>query len=1465
MPSANTNTAISILVESQLPSFVRDDNPLFASFLEAYFEYLEQKVPGQIDTGATGKGRVIERLKNLQNYRTLESTLSDFKSQLYSQFLQLFPTSSNSSFTATGNAVDFDKILPKIKDFYRARGTEKSYKFVIRALTGGDAGNDTTLYYPKDNILRASDGKWFIQKSIRVKDTKLDGVIDSTPSTFEKFTKKKIKGVSSNTTAIVERVEQFYELGTLVNEIFLSSISNTFIGGETVRTNTTNSTGHTVDLRANIFSGIITSISIGSAGQGYKVGDPVVISGGGGSGATASVSEVSTGNISRIQVLSGGSGYRSDVSASPDPGDNLLFSGGGGTGAVAEIFSVQANSYFHPNSYNIIAHSNTLAFIAGANWRAAQTIWSTVTTSNLALNSINSLATVFAYKNTGPAVTVSVTSGGQNYTALPSISVVANTSVSSLGILGSLLIKNAGSGYSVGNILRFDAPFGCWGTGANAVVASVNALGSITRVEYRSFVGGDANSVLGGTGYENGFLPTITVLGSGTGANIVVDSVLGSGATFGPDTGTIGAIRSISLLSGGQNYTSAPTIDLSKSGDGTATANAAVIQGTFTYPGYFLNQDGFPSSFNFLQDRDYYQNYSYVLRAAKTSFSSWIQSILNLVHPSGLKVFGEYLIINDSQAKSQYPNSNSITGSFGYDTIRFGSASPVSNAIYFPGNSFIWATDGFGDGAGGSANSWATLGSFWFKLDEDAPALINVGGPEMTIFEVANSHPYYNPAQRIFIGRAKDPVGVNYIPWSSNIEKQSSNTWVATNLKVDKDVLRIPLKDSEGNTYMMPMDRMKANTFAIRNQLLWSDQFQQLPWTVVNATIAADVVSNPYASLVDGDKLRETASSGQHKVVQDDLSIYKAGVPYTFSVFVNAVERNWCALYLENKTLGSSPFAVDTQYAFFDLNTLSVGAKAPASLTAQIVDIGSGWRRISITQTSSTTGLAKVSIVLANGNGADVYLGTLNSGINIWGAQFEQDGVPGHTGFLINPYSATTSVSYFGQYYLRHYFEGSSPNPSPANTLYGTGNKQVTYSFYAKAGTSSNNRIIAARVLTWPAPVSLANTTYYCNTTNGQIWQAVSSVQPGGYTFANSSNIGNGVYRYHISANPTVTTNGTAFDVFILNDSRQDNYVYPDTENPNDGIVIGGFQIEPGNTGPSLHVPTIGPNQESLPKFAYSNSSPSPLFVGFRFKNVLTGVTQAEYRTNYRVHPIVANNWYHVMISANLCSNGVYHEIPYNQGIFLNNVYSQIVVSTSGNWPSGQSSNLGGVSQASFGGNTYLNSPIDAGLLTLDTDPTRGGLKFKGYIGDLMMSRWDTIVFNPEIVSQRPQIYSHIGAFMDTRTLTSNIIGLGPLYGGSGANVINIGIDVTNGTMIQRHPRYFFRGTTGYGRAGLESGVPVPSANLANLNSGFAGFSGSYFDGGQSLFFVNGKTVTNPPQNNPNVPKGMQPGPGKEY
>ena len=113
---------------------------------------------------------------------------------------------------------------------------------------------------------------------------------------------------------------------------------------------------------------------------------------------------------------------------------------------------------------------------------------------------------------------------------------------------------------------------------------------------------------------------------------------------------SVGAIERISILNKGSGYVQGNTfLDLSKLGDGKANVKISVIEGYYSYPGRYLNDDGHLSSFNFIQDRDYYQKFSYVVRLSE-SLEKYRKSMNDLIHPAGTKLYGQYSLVDESGA-----------------------------------------------------------------------------------------------------------------------------------------------------------------------------------------------------------------------------------------------------------------------------------------------------------------------------------------------------------------------------------------------------------------------------------------------------------------------------------------------------------------------------------------------------------------------------------------------------------------------------------------------------------------------------------------------------------------------------------------------------------------------------------------------------------------------------------------------
>ena len=802
---ANTNIGISNFVYTQSPFFARNDHPNFIRFVEAYYEYMEQE------------GKTIERAKGFREALDVDKSIDIYTDQLYSQFLHSIPKEA---------IADKNLILKHIKDFYRARGTEKSVQFLMSILYD----EDVNFYYPKKDILRASDGKWYLEKSLKVFDVQVNNVSDSGIFTVKNFAGRQIRGATSNATATVESVDVYYESGVAVKELKISNQVRDFRAGEIVRAKFEEE-GLTKDISANVFSGIIVRVDIQERGNNYLVGtiiDKANVESNTGAGAVIVISDVSRAAIKSISAEDGGAGFQNS--------NVILISGLQGFGANANVSLVSADGAVHPNTYNIaitligaeansligntligntssnpyesfaypnmsfvlvtlpgntsnltantdsgvqvgtlkftqlIANSNVFMktgdsinayntqtatsyvlkitsssttsnqisftplipgsiglnrvvvipdpFNAYSNltiscgsgtptlinlsaWKANSNVFfetfdnlycfgtnvtiiqSNTKTSQLVVspglpgpltnqpfqilkkpNKSTTLANslgFFTYANTGPIQRVLVLLGGNNYTGNISLTAQANTRVRNLGILGKMVITNPGSGYVAGEEIEFiNRPYATYdaGSGARGYVASVNGTGAITSVKFKQVPG----YYIGGSGYSMDYLPRANIITSaGIGGNVVATAVLGGGEKLISTSDDIGAILSLTIISGGSGYMTPPVINLQSFGSGTAQAKATIIQGVYSYPGRYLNDDGMPSSFNFLQDGRYYHNYSYVLRIKK-SIESYRKALKDLVHPAGLSVFGEYITVDEGDTMNiQLSTANTTT------------------------------------------------------------------------------------------------------------------------------------------------------------------------------------------------------------------------------------------------------------------------------------------------------------------------------------------------------------------------------------------------------------------------------------------------------------------------------------------------------------------------------------------------------------------------------------------------------------------------------------------------------------------------------------------------------------------------------------------------------------------------------------------------------------------------------------
>ena len=578
---------------------------------------------GATTTVASYRANPVQNIQQLLAYADVDNTVYDFLDKFRDSFMESLPNT-------LADGIAKRKLIKNIKDMYAAKGTRDGHKLFFRILFNEEA----TLIYPRDNMLRVSDGQWSTDKVVRV--------IEDGTSDFTKAIGQRLTGSTSGATALIATVIKFREGADLIAEINVdaNSVTGTFTAGEIVTTTDT-----TLDLQISAtVKGIVTGANVTVGGAYHTTSDPIQITGGGGNNAaTARVESAGAGSIDEIVIESGGSGYTA--------GEELRFdlTNTEGKDVRAKIAVVGGGFLLEPSTSpdNIITEDGDL-IVTDDEIQYISKEQTVGELDHLVLEDGDQIVIEEATftdlgvpAEIGEITKVHMINRGNGFIKLPLVSDSATSSGS-----GSSLFAASTVSPMVGHLEGISITnFGLDYSSAPTITVNRNIL---VKNVVGSFAAGDTLTSHNATVVDFDNARNILELRTSVAFNQddIITSITGASATV---------------------YQSSPA---------QATSTIGTVGTTV---GNFVNDRGKVSVDTMrIQDSLYYQDYSYVVRIGQ-SINEWRESIRRSVHPAGWNVFGEVSFASQVAARIQNPAAGSVTDSGSPDTFTPELASTFTN------------------------------------------------------------------------------------------------------------------------------------------------------------------------------------------------------------------------------------------------------------------------------------------------------------------------------------------------------------------------------------------------------------------------------------------------------------------------------------------------------------------------------------------------------------------------------------------------------------------------------------------------------------------------------------------------------------------------------------------------------------------------------------------------------------------
>ena len=538
---------VSTVVSRQTPEFVREEHAQFIKFLEAYYEWMEQQ------------GNAGFVMRNIESARDIDKTVDDFVQYFTKELMVAIP-----------EYVISDKRLlaQRINDLYRAKGTQQSYELLFRILYNEPA----EIYYPKVDLLRSSDGKYDKRTVIKV--------IENSGDAFKLIgqTITQAADIPNGIPLATARVESVIKTSSGANVIAeinvnASTLTGTFISGTTI-TGLNNEDDSLITMTSQT---LISNVILNTKGSYYSIGQRFTTAAGSGLDFLCEVATVQTGKVSGVFVETPGANYLKGQAITFNNTDT------GGYGATAIVEEVDQTAILLETSTDAIFSSGALTFDIGDSTSGYTPLPSYTNLAGTRLTGVGTGASFnVRYVEGAPdTYSIDIYAGGDKYAVGDTIKILG-TSVGGATTANDITI-------TVASINDIEGGSGDYTVG---VTWQITSLGSTTQTQWNQIAGTSGVTYIVGSrfvstmlGYGKGSgkavqtsIDTITFTGTAASVSVTPDAdretgrvtdtailnntdsymLLEDGGKIIPEDATIGGIKSIKVIDGGNFYNKVP-------------------------------------------------------------------------------------------------------------------------------------------------------------------------------------------------------------------------------------------------------------------------------------------------------------------------------------------------------------------------------------------------------------------------------------------------------------------------------------------------------------------------------------------------------------------------------------------------------------------------------------------------------------------------------------------------------------------------------------------------------------------------------------------------------------------------------------------------------------------------------------------------------------------------------------------